>query len=158
MSNFFHIGTILVNDSGVYAKNYTWLQILIERELDCKTIVFLIIGTSFLLLGGLPTDLINKSRAHRDFIQTPDVFIANRAVNVMHEAENLTNYRTQSSDFPDPQNILAVRQFHSNKRLFGKDYDCKTDVFFRPSLVPNFEKSMQDTQVMSYMVELQMWI
>ena len=54
--------------------------------------------------------------------------------NHLAQADNLTSYSTQYSDLPDPQKDLAVRQFKDTKRIFGKDYECKTDVFFRPSL------------------------
>ena len=64
MHKFVPIKTILVNDGGVFADNYTWLQILIERVLDCRTIFFLNVGTSFLLLGGKSTDLINHNMSY----------------------------------------------------------------------------------------------
>ena len=51
LNNYVHFETVLVSDGGVYADNYPWLRILLEEELDCRTIVFLnIIGSSFLTL------------------------------------------------------------------------------------------------------------
>ena len=56
MHKFVHIKTVLINGIDVYGDTYTWLQILIVRKLDCRTIFFLSVGTSFLLLGVQPTD------------------------------------------------------------------------------------------------------
>ena len=78
--------------------------------------------------------------------------------NHLAHADNFNNYPTQYSDLPDSQKDLAVRQFKDKKRIFGKTYECKTDIFFRPSLTFGYENCMQDNQIMSYMVNLQKWI
>ena len=68
--------------------------------------------------------------------------------NLLANAENLTNFPDQHGDLPDPHKDLAVRQFEDSKRIFGLNYDCKTDVFRKPSEVQGHKKCMLDVQLM----------
>ena len=100
----------------------------------------------------------------KEAVPTIDSQVSNHAnpkfieFNLLAKAENLLNNPTLPDHLPDPHKELAVCQLMDNKTIFGTSYDCKTDMFRKPSEVPGYRNCMDDRQLMSYMVNLQRWL
>ena len=77
--------------------------------------------------------------------------------NLLARMENEKNYPNQLEGLPDPS-LLAVRQQTFNRRIFGANRPCNTDVFTARSATHGFELLLRDRQNMSFMVELQKWL
>ena len=61
------------------------LVILMNVECNCKCFMFWNLGTSFLLSGGLVTDLFDINKDVQSVVESVDVQIRSRAVDVRHK-------------------------------------------------------------------------
>ena len=81
-----HFEMIVVNDGGVFADNLPLIQMLIQQEMEgCMTVVFLNVGTSYLIVGGQPTDLLKINKQYRDYIMGFDIIIDYISHSMSHE-------------------------------------------------------------------------
>ena len=72
--------------------------------------------------------------------------------NLLVKIEN-QNYGNLASDLPDPVEMLVVRKFDEKKVILGRKYNLSADVFVQNcAFWPN---CMQDSQIRSYMIEIQ---
>ena len=120
-----HIEFVNVREDGAFANKLTWLVNLMNVEGNCRCFVFWNVGTSFLLSGGLVTDLFNINKHVRSGVENVGVQIRSRTVDMRHKFVLVP---------------LVYNKFTCDRDF--KDQDMARDRGFNPVLGQSFSKFM----------------
>ena len=84
LKKFVRIEPMLINNGGVFVDNTGWIDVLYDRELDCRTVFFCNAGTSFILSGREAKDLLDTNKI-REYIRDQALYIYGSPVELLHK-------------------------------------------------------------------------